>query len=99
MKDVEDIINETDLVIGAIAVTALVAVVGVMGFNFYSDSVTNGINRNVTQWAETKGYTLRSCSNKVVDDTRVLATCEFETADGKRVTVNFNKNFKPLQPQ
>lgn len=96
MKDVQDTINETDTFIAAIAITALVAVVGVTGFNFYSNSVVNNINRNVTQWAETKGYTLRSCSNRVVDDTRVIATCEFETADDKRVTVNFNKNFKPL---
>ena len=96
MKNAKDIINETNLVIGAIAVTVLVTAVGVMGFNLYSNFVTDGINRNVTQWAETKGYTLRSCSNKVVDDTRVTATCEFDTDDNRGVTVNFNKNFKPL---
>ena len=94
MKDVDEIVEETDLALTAILISVIISGFGLIALMVVNSHAESSINARATEWAskqENKTY-LQHCLRDAVSDTRVTAKCTFITGD-RELVVLFDKDF------
>ena len=97
MKDVREIVEDTDRTLAAILISVIISGFGLIAFIFGDSHAESSINARATEWAskqENKTY-LQYCLRDAVSDTRVIAKCTFITGD-RELVVLFDKDFNRL---